>query len=83
VRAENNRISARQILDELAGFDDLLGVQSGRRLVQNQYLGVVDERLRKTDALSVTLGQLAAVAVGHVQHPRAAHRVLDALTPLG
>ncbi len=49
-----------------ARLDDLLRVEAGGRLVEDQHLGVVDERLGQADALLVALRQLAAVAVGHV-----------------
>src|SRR5579864_3731055 len=34
VRAENNRVLAREILDQVASLVDLLGVQSGRRFIE-------------------------------------------------
>ena len=40
---------------QLANLDDLVRIQTGYRLVQDQNLWIVDHRSRKTDALSVTL----------------------------
>ena len=51
---------AGELLDELARLDDLLRVEAGRRLVEDQHVRVVDERLRQADALPVALRQLAA-----------------------
>ena len=62
----------------LARFVDLLGVEAGGRLVENQHVGVVDDRLRQADALPVAFGQLAdqlvpdvgdGAALGDFVHP--------------
>ena len=79
VRAEDDRVIAGELLDQLARFDDLLRVEAGRRLVEDEHVGVVDERLREADALPVALRQLAAQAVRHVVDARALHHLLDAL----
>ena len=54
------------------------GIEAGRRLVEDQHVGVVDERLRQADALPVALRELAAVAVGHVGDARPLHHRVDA-----
>ena len=59
VRAQDDRVIAGEFLDELARFDDLLRVEAGGRLVEDQDVGVVDERLRQADALPVALRELA------------------------
>ena len=56
-----------------ARLDDLLRIEPGGRLVEDQDLGVVDERLRQPDALPVALRQLRAVPIGHVGDVRALH----------
>ena len=79
VGAQDDGVIARQAADQVAGLDDLLGVEAGGRLVQDQDVGVVDERLGQPDALPVALRQLAAVPVRHVGHVRALQDGVDAL----
>ena len=50
---------AGELLDELPRFDDLLGVEAGGRLVEDEDVGVVDQRLREADALLVALREPA------------------------
>ena len=73
VRAEDDRVIAGQAPDEIARLDDLLRIEAGGRLVEDQDFGVVNERLRQADALPVALRQLAAVPIGHVGDVRALH----------
>ena len=54
-------------------LDDLFRIQAGRRLVENQHLRVVNQRLRQTHSLPVALRELPAVAVGHVVDARLLH----------
>ena len=61
VRAEDDGVIAGEAADEVARLDDLLGVEAGGRLVEDQHFRVVDERLREADALPVALRELAAV----------------------
>ena len=70
---------AGQAADEIAGLDDLLRVEAGGRLVEDQHFRVVNERLREADALPVALRELAAMAVGHVGDVGALHHRRDAL----
>ena len=64
VGAQDDGVIARQRLDELADLDDLLRVEPGGRLVEDEDVRVVDQRLREADALLVALGELRAEAVG-------------------
>ena len=59
VRAQDDRVVAGELADQLARLDDLLGVEAGGRLVEHQHFGVVDDRLRQADALPVALRELA------------------------
>ena len=59
VRAQDDGVVAGQAADQIARFVDLLGVQPGGGLVENQNVGVVDDGLRQSDALPVAFGQLA------------------------
>ena len=58
VRAQDDRVIAAKLLDELPGLDDMPRIEPGRRLVENQDLGIVHERLREPDPLPVALGEL-------------------------
>ena len=73
---------AGQLLDELPRLDDLLGIEAGGRLVEDEHLGIVQDGLRESDALPIAFRELSAVAVRHVVDARAAHRFLDAVLPL-
>ena len=55
VRAQDDRVLAAELLDQLAHFRDLLRVQASRRLVEDQHIRVVNQRLRQAHALAVTL----------------------------
>src|SRR5207244_5221322 len=59
------RLVARQVLDELTHRADLVRVQPDRRLVQNNQLRFVRQRVRQTDALPVTFGQVAHDPAAH------------------
>src|SRR6266404_3121830 len=48
VRAQDDRVIAGEALDELARFVDLLGIETGGGLVENQHVGIVDDGLRET-----------------------------------
>ena len=63
VRAQDDRVVAAELLDQPARLDDLLRVEAGGRLVEDQHLGVVEQRLREADPLPVALRELAAMAV--------------------
>ena len=43
-----------QVLDEVSDFNDLLGVEADRRLVQNQHVRVPKQSLGYPDPLPVT-----------------------------
>ena len=73
---------AGELGDQPPRFDDLPGVEAGRRLVENQDLGVVQQGLGQADPLPVPLGQRAAPALGHVGDGRAFHGRPDARGPV-
>jgi hypothetical protein len=82
VRADHNGVIAGEAPDQLPRFDDLLGIEPRRRLVEDQHLGIVNERLREANPLLVALRELAAVPRRHVVHVRALHDGGDPLFPL-
>ena len=70
--------SPPEALDQLAGLDDLLGVEAGGRLVEDQHVGVVQDGLGEADALAVALGELADELPAHVADAGLADRLVDA-----
>ncbi len=67
VRAQNNRVIAREALDQVARFVDLLGIEARGRLVQNQHVRIVDDRLGEAHALAVTFRKLPDDLVSNVR----------------
>jgi hypothetical protein len=59
VGAEDDGVLAGERFQQLADFDDLLGVEAAGGLVEDQHVGVVDDGLRQADALAEALGELA------------------------
>ena len=59
VRAEDDRVVAGEAANQLARLDDLLRVEARGRLVEDQHLRVVNQRLGEADALPVALRELA------------------------
>ena len=82
-------MASRETLDEMAHFDDLLGVKPHGRLVQNDDVRIVDQGLRQADALFVSarqpLDQLGALVakigfldrVVHASAPPFRRNILD------
>ena len=79
VGAQDDGVVAGEAADELARFDDLLGVEAGGRLVENQDIGVMQDGLRQTHALPVALGELADELVLDVANGAAVAHFVDAL----
>ena len=58
--AENHRLAApRQSDDEILDLAAADGVEAGSRFVEDDEVGIVDERLRETDAALHALGEFA------------------------
>ncbi len=83
VRAQDDRVITPQTRDQLPCLDDLFGIQPCGRLIQNQHVRVVDERLRQADALPVTFRQPGTQPIPHVVDSRAFHDRLHPLATLG
>ena len=58
MRGEHDGPFARQGPDQLARLVDLLRIESGGRLVEDQELGFVDERLREAHPLAIAAAEL-------------------------
>ncbi len=65
VRGKNDGVRARQALDQVAHFDDLLGIEADGGLVEDDHVGIVHQRLGQAHALLVAarkpLDQLIAL----------------------
>ena len=59
------------------------GIHAGGRLVQNQQVGVVDQRAAKAKLLLHAAGEFAGRAIQERLQTGAAREVVDAMTPLG
>ena len=79
VRAENDGVIAGKAFDQLARFDDLFRVEAGGRLVQNQHVGIVDDRLRQPDALPIAFRKLADQLLPHIGDGAALANFVDTL----
>jgi hypothetical protein len=51
MRAQDNRVVAREARDQMARFLLLLRIEAGSRLIENQHGRIVDDRLCQADAL--------------------------------
>ncbi len=83
VGGKDNGVVARQTLDQVARLDDLVRVESGGGLVQNQDVGIMDDRLRQSYALPVPFGQLPDFLVADVGDRALFHHFIDALGQAG
>ena len=69
---------AGQVADEFARLVDLLGIEAGRGLVEDEHVGIVHDGLRESNALPVSLGKLAQQLVFDIGHVAASHHIIDA-----
>src|SRR5581483_529974 len=64
--AEHHGVLSSQVLDQLARLNDLLGVKPGCRLVENQDVWIVNQRLCQPHPLPVALGEFTDLPVPNV-----------------
>src|SRR5262249_5182707 len=92
VGAENDGVLAGKVVDELAGLDDLLGVEAGGGLIEDQNVRVVNERLSEAHALAISARELAdefvtdvteSTTLGDLVHAAAEVGFRDALDSAG
>ena len=60
---KNYCFRAAKLPDEIPYLDDLVGIETACRFVQDEHFGVVDHRLSQTNALAVSFRQLANIFV--------------------
>src|SRR5204863_6284045 len=69
--------AAPEALDELAGLDDLLGVEARGGLVEDEHVGVGEDGLGEADALAVALGEPADDLAANVADPSLLDGLID------
>src|SRR5690606_4046015 len=77
VAREEQRPLAAEALDEIADLGDLPRVEPRGRLVEDEHLGIAEERLREPDALAKALAQLADEAPPDLAEARRLDRRVD------
>ena len=82
VRRENDRVIPGEILDQVADFDDLLGIEAHGRLVEDDYIRIVHERLRQSDALLISAREALDQLIALICDVRLFKRIGNALRPL-
>ena len=63
---EDDTVSLAELADERADLADLDRIEPDRGLIEDHHRGHVDDRLRDTDALLETLGEVADEATPRV-----------------
>ena len=77
VRTEQNGVSLAQFLYQVAGFTNLVGIQPDRRLVQDEHLGIVHDRVRQPHPLPHALGELTDRPVHEFREPAPLRHAFD------
>ena len=77
--AENDGVVAGQPLDQVAGFINLLGIEAGGGLIEDQHIRVVNNGLRQPHSLAIAFGEFAQQLVFHIRHKAAVAHIVDAL----
>ena len=85
VGREDDRLVLAHALDEVAHLVLLVGIEAVGRLVHDQHVRIVDQRLREAGAVLVALGERVDALVEHVleeaQLDRAVDRLLARVAP--
>ena len=82
VRRDEHGVVAPQVFDELAHGADLVRVQADRRLVQNDKLGLVDERIGEADTLAIAFRQITDDFTADVRQRALLHHNFDPFAAL-
>ena len=77
VAGKNNRLVFSELSDQIADLNDLFGIKSDRRLVQNNDIGISQKRLGNSDTLAVSLGEIADQPVFNIGKRGQFHDVID------
>src|SRR5262249_43276408 len=82
VRAEDDGVIPAKALDQIASFVDLLGVEAGSRLVEDQHIRVVNDGLSQSDALTIPFGQFPKNLIADIRDPATVADKVHALRKL-
>ena len=66
-----------QLFDQFPDLNDLLRIESDRRLIQYNDFGIANDCLRKSDSLPVTFGEVSDQPVLHVHDLGKLHDLFD------
>ena len=83
MRGEDHCLLPGEFLDQPSDLDDLKGVETRCRLIEDEDLRVVDQRLGQTRTLPEPLRELADVLLEHRFHPTLLHDPIDARLQTG
>ena len=59
VRGKQDRVLFAQIFDQFAHLPDLIWIETDRRLVENEKIRFVQQRVRQANPLTITFGERA------------------------
>ena len=82
VRAQNDGVFAGKILDQIACFIDLLGIEPSRWFVENEHIRIVNDGLCESDALPIAFRQFSEKLLSDVGHGATLADIIDALLQL-
>src|SRR5205823_10121315 len=77
VGGEHDGVLAGERFDELAYLDDLGGIETDGGLVEDEHLGIAEQRLGEADALLLSLGEVADHPVEELRAARLCGDALD------
>src|SRR4030042_4995150 len=75
--AKNDRPFPRKTFDKFANFNHLPGIKTDRWLIQDKYVGVVEQSLGETDPLAKAFGKLPDQAISDFNNPTGIHRLIN------
>ena len=78
VRGKNDGVISGETFDQVAHFDDLLGIEAYRRLIKNNHIGIVNQCLGDSYALLIAAGEALDELVALVFEAGFFDGVLDA-----
>ncbi len=83
VGAEDDGVISGQAANQLPGLDNLLGIEPGGGFIENEDLGIVDDRLGQPDPLAIPFRELADQLGPDVGHGAALGDFTDAAGDIG
>ena len=75
--AEDDRMVVPEVFNGLADIDDLTWIESYSGLIENEYRGIIEERLRQAHALAIAFREIPNEAALHLVHAAEFHHLTD------